>query len=68
MLVLDLVSGADLSLVGVLWALGAMVGAATYFVMSAEEGNGLPPIALAAGGMVVGAVALGSPAPSASSR
>lgn len=58
-LVLDLLSGADVSLVGVLWALGAMVGAATYFVISADEGNGLPPMALAAGGLVVGAVALG---------
>lgn len=58
-LVLDLVSGADLSVVGVLWALAAMVGAATYFVISADEGNGLPPIALAAGGLVVGTLALG---------
>ena len=57
-LVLDLLSGADLSLVGVLWALGAMVGAATYFVISAEEGNGLPPLALAAGGLITGAVVL----------
>ena len=32
---------------------------ATYFVISADEGNGLPPMALAAGGLVVGAVALG---------
>jgi len=58
-LVLDLVSGADLSVVGVLWALAAMVGAATYFVISADESNGLPPMVLAAGGLVVGAVALG---------
>ena len=57
-LVLDLLSGADLSVVGVLWALGAMIGAATYFVMSAEEGNGLPPLALAAGGLIVGAITL----------
>lgn len=57
-LVLDLLSGADLSVTGVLWALAAMVGAATYFVISADEDNGLPPIALAAGGLVVGAVAL----------
>ena len=47
---------------GVLWALGAMVGAATYFVLSADEGNGLPPLALAAGGLVVGARGAGSPA------
>lgn len=53
-LVLDVVSGAELSTVGVLWALGAMVGAASYFVLSADESNGLPGISLAAGGLVVG--------------
>jgi drug/metabolite transporter (DMT)-like permease len=58
-LVLDLLSGADLSVAGVLWALGAMVGAASYFIISADETNGLPPLALAAGGLVVGALFLG---------
>ncbi|MEQ4497801.1 EamA family transporter [Nocardioides kribbensis] len=58
-LVLDLLSGADLSVAGVLWSLGAMVGAASYFVISADEGNGLPPLTLAAGGLVVGAAVLG---------
>lgn len=57
-LVLDVVSGAELSTAGVLWALGAMVGAATYFVISADESNGLPGISLAAGGLVVGGTAL----------
>src|SRR3954447_4265634 len=57
-LVLDVLSGATLDLTGVLWALGAMVGAASYFVISADEGNGLPPMALAAGGLVVGSVVL----------
>jgi drug/metabolite transporter (DMT)-like permease len=57
-LVLDLLSGADLSVPGVLWALAAMVGAATYFVISADDTNGLPPLALAGGGLLVGAVAL----------
>ena len=57
-LVLDLLSGADLSVPGVLWALAAMVGAATYFVISADEDYGLPPMVLASGGLVVGAVAL----------
>ncbi|GAB3305069.1 EamA family transporter [Epidermidibacterium keratini] len=57
-LVLDLVSGASLSLPGVLWALGAMVGAATYFILSADETNGLPPIVLAAGGLTAGGVGL----------
>lgn len=58
-LVLDLLGGADVSLPGVLWALGAMVGAAAYFVMSADESSGLPPFALATGGLVVGALLLG---------
>jgi drug/metabolite transporter (DMT)-like permease len=58
-LVLDLLSGADLSLPGVLWALAAMVGAATYFVISADESNGLPPLVLASAGLVVGAAVLG---------
>lgn len=57
-LVLDVLSGADLSAVGVLWALGAMVGAATYFVISADEDNGLPGITLAAGGLLVGGAVL----------
>jgi len=58
-LVLDVVSGAELSAVGVAWALGAMVGATAYFLISADEGNGLPPLTLAAGGLVVGATSLG---------
>jgi drug/metabolite transporter (DMT)-like permease len=57
-LVLDLLSGADLSVPGVLWALGAMIGVATYFVISADEDNGLPPMVLATGGLVVGALGL----------
>lgn len=57
-LVLDLVSGADLDPIGVAWALLAMLGCATYFVMSANEGNGLPPVVLAAAGLVVAAGAL----------
>jgi len=57
-MVLDLLSGADLSLPGVAWALGAMVGAATYFIISADEGNGLPPLVLAWAGLVVGALVL----------
>lgn len=59
-LVLDVISGAELSTVGVLWALGAMVGAASYFVISADESNGLPGISLAAGGLLVASVVLGA--------
>jgi drug/metabolite transporter (DMT)-like permease len=58
-LVLDLLSGGGLDPVGVLWALGAMVGLTGYFVISADEGNGLPPLTLAAGGLLVGGTLLG---------
>jgi drug/metabolite transporter (DMT)-like permease len=56
-LVLDLVSGADLSGTGVAWALVAMVGAAVYFVVSAGDSD-LPPLVLAAAGLVLATVAL----------
>jgi drug/metabolite transporter (DMT)-like permease len=58
-LVLDL-SGAAPSGVGVAWSLAAMVGAATYFVINARTDTGLPPLTLAAGGLVVGTVLLGA--------
>jgi drug/metabolite transporter (DMT)-like permease len=57
-LVLDLLSGADLALDGVLWALAAMLGAATYFVMSADTRSGVPPLALAGGGLAIGSAGL----------
>jgi drug/metabolite transporter (DMT)-like permease len=57
-LVLDLTSGAQVSLVGVSWALIAMVGVAVFFVVSAGRSE-LPAIVLAAGGLIIGAVALG---------
>ncbi|GAA4806872.1 EamA family transporter [Nocardioides caeni] len=59
LLVLDLFSGADFDAQGAAWALAAMVGCATYFVISADERSGLPPLALAAGGLVVGGALLG---------
>lgn len=58
-LVLDVLSGADLDPIGVLWGLGAMVGLASYFLLSADESNDLPPVTLAAGGLIVGTVVLG---------
>jgi drug/metabolite transporter (DMT)-like permease len=57
-LVLDLTSGAQVSTIGILWALAAMVGATIYFMLSAQEAGGLPPVVLAAGGLVLGGVAL----------
>jgi drug/metabolite transporter (DMT)-like permease len=59
LLVLDVFSVGSVDGIGVLWALGGMVGCAFFFVVSAGEDNGLPPIVLAAGGLVVGSVTLG---------
>ncbi|GAA1560252.1 EamA family transporter [Dactylosporangium maewongense] len=56
--VLDLTGNADLDPVGVLWGLGAAVGLAGYFVLSARTDNELPSVALASGGMAAGALAL----------
>lgn len=59
-LVLDVFSsGAQVNAIGVLWALGAMLGVTVYFVVSADEDNGLPPMVLAAGGLVVASLVLG---------
>lgn len=57
-LVLDLTGGAHVDLVGLLWSLGAMVGAATYFVLSADGTTGLPGLVLAAASLAVAAVVL----------
>jgi drug/metabolite transporter (DMT)-like permease len=57
-LVLDVTSGARLSTTGVLWALAAMAGVAVFFVISADEDNGLPGTVLAAGGLVLGGLVL----------
>lgn len=56
--VLDVVGGAQIDLVGVLWGLGAAIGLATYFVMSARVDAELPPVAMASAGMGIGAVVL----------
>jgi drug/metabolite transporter (DMT)-like permease len=58
LLVLDVFAGFGLHAGGVAWALGAMIGCATYFVVSADDTTGLPPLTLAAGGLAVGGVAL----------
>jgi drug/metabolite transporter (DMT)-like permease len=57
-LVIDVFGATRLDAVGVLWALGAAVGLATYFVLSSGTDDALPPIPFAAGGMLVGALAL----------
>jgi len=57
-LMLDIVTGAEVNVAGMLWALAAMVGAATYFLLSGKADTGMPPIALAGGGLLLGAIAL----------
>ncbi|KNA90819.1 MULTISPECIES: EamA family transporter [Gordonia] len=57
--VLDLVGGTSVSPIGALWASGAMLGAAGYFIISAKENDSLPPSVLAASGMVFAATLLG---------
>jgi drug/metabolite transporter (DMT)-like permease len=56
--VLNVTGSGPMNLVGVLWGLGAGVGLAAYFVLSARSADGLPAVAVASGGMAVGAVVL----------
>ncbi|WP_067566958.1 EamA family transporter [Nocardia acidivorans] len=53
-LVLDLRSDVPTSWIGVLWALGAMVGAAAYFILSGSAGDAVPGTVLATSGLLVG--------------
>lgn len=57
-LVLDVTGNHHLDPIGVLWGLGAAVGLAVYFVVSAQADTALPPIAMAWAGMVVGGLCL----------
>lgn len=57
-LVLQVLTGATVDAVGVLWGLGAAVGLAGYFVVSGSDDDAVPPLALAWGGLVVGGVVL----------
>lgn len=58
-LVLNLLSSHHLDAVGVLWGLGAAVGLAIYFVLSARGDDTGSPVVVAWGGLAVGAVVLG---------
>lgn len=57
-LVFDLTGTARLDPVGVAWGLGAAAGLAAYYVLSAHIDDELPAVALACGGMAVGATGL----------
>lgn len=58
-LVLDVVEGARIDPVGVLWGLVAACGLAAYFVLSAGTEEALPPLVSAWAGLTLGALLLG---------
>jgi len=58
-LLINVFGGVHISLVGIGWALGAMIGATVYFIISGDSSNSLPPISLAAAGLAVAALVLG---------
>lgn len=57
-LVVD-ISGARFDLLGTIFALCAAVCAAAYFVIAGRAGDDLPPLALAAGGLLTGTLLMG---------
>jgi drug/metabolite transporter (DMT)-like permease len=57
-LVLDVAGGMKLDVGGVLWGLGAAVCLVIYFFITAKENESLPPLVLAAGGMLVGGMTM----------
>ena len=56
--VIGLTTDTPLDPIGVLWASGGLFGAAAFFVLSARTDTGLPPMALAGGGLTVGGALL----------
>lgn len=57
-LVLDVFGDVSVDATGVAWGLGAAVGLAVFFVVSAHGADLVPPLVTAWGGLVVGAVVL----------
>jgi drug/metabolite transporter (DMT)-like permease len=57
-LVLDLFGGNKIDPIGVLWGLGAAVGLAAFYLISAQTEDALPPVAMAGVGMGLGSVVL----------
>ncbi|MGB6179997.1 MAG: DMT family transporter [Rhodococcus sp. (in: high G+C Gram-positive bacteria)] len=60
--VLDVFDGAVVDPVGVAWGLSAAVCLAFYFVVSADGGDAVDPLVLAAAGMAVGAIVIAAAA------
>lgn len=59
LLVLDLIGAGPVDALGVVWGLVAAVGLSGYFLLAGDAEDAVPPIALAGGGLIVGAVVLG---------
>ncbi|GGI06154.1 EamA family transporter [Egicoccus halophilus] len=57
--VLDLTGAGTIDPVGVAWGMVAAVCVAAFFVLSARQHDDLPPVVMAAGGTLVGALVLG---------
>ncbi|MGG5173227.1 EamA family transporter [Pseudarthrobacter sp. J1738] len=57
-LVLDLNGAIKVDFVGVLWGLAAAVCLAVYFFITAKQNDSLPPLVLASGGLLVGAMVM----------
>ncbi|GAA1187787.1 EamA family transporter [Nesterenkonia xinjiangensis] len=58
LLVLDVFSDVQISMLGVLWGLLAAVGLAAFFLIGADESTGLPPLAFTSLAMLLGAASL----------
>ncbi|QPE05763.1 EamA family transporter [Microbacterium schleiferi] len=57
-LVVD-IAGASFDLIGTLLALGAAACTAAYFLIAEKTGDDIPPLALASGGLITGALLMG---------
>lgn len=57
-LVLDLTGAVKVDFIGVLWGMAAAVCLVIYFFITAKENETLPPLVMAAGGLLVGAVVI----------
>ena len=51
---------ATFDLLGLVFAIAAMIGCAVYYVVAAQPSDGLPPVALAGSGLLIGGVVLGA--------
>lgn len=56
--VLGVLDGVTVSTAGLVWSFFAMIGAAGYFLIGAQQHSDLPPLVLATGGIGVGALIL----------